>query len=87
MIIGICTFFAGISYGWFFAIIVPNPAMTMSLVPLVMLPLMLMGGFYVNQGNIPYFFYEIKYLSMFKYGYQAAIEVDFIININFCNKF
>jgi len=75
VIIANCTFFAGVSYGYFFAIVVPNPEMTMALIPMVMLPLMLMGGFYVNQNNIPYFFYEIKYVSMFKYGYQACVEV------------
>ena len=36
---------------------------------------MLFAGFFSNQNNVPYYFYEFQYLSMFKYGLQAAVMV------------
>ena len=69
------TFFSGVSYGLFISVLFPKPEMAMSLVPVIIVPFMLFGGFFVSQNNIPYYFYPFEYLSMFKYGFQAAVEV------------
>lgn len=50
--------------------------MAMSLVPMLFIPFMLCGGFFVNQDKIPYYFYPFEYISMIKYGYQAAVQVN-----------
>jgi len=55
----------------------------MSLSPMILIPFMLFGGFYVNQNNVPYYFYPIQYISMFKYGFQAAVQVFCLIILNF----
>ena len=34
-----------------------------------------MGGFFVNTNTIPVWLKWIEYISMFKYGFQAACEV------------
>jgi len=73
--IGIVTYFAGVSYGLFLSIILPKPELAMAMIPLIIIPFMLFGGFFVNQNNVPYYFYEFQYLSMFKYGFQAAAQV------------
>ena len=82
MIIGICTFFCGVSYGLFFSVFF-SEEMAMTMVPLIIIPFMLFGGFFVNQSNVPYYFYPIQYISMFKYGYQATVEVSirFFFNV------
>lgn len=40
-----------------------------------MIPFLLFAGFFVNQINIPYYFYPFEYLSVFKYVFQAAFIV------------
>ena len=69
------TFFSGVSYGYFLSIIFPDAEMALSLIPVIIVPFMLFGGFFVNQSNIPYYLYPFQYLSIFKYGFQAAIQV------------
>jgi len=55
--------------------IFPKPEMVLALAPVIIIPLLMFAGFFVNQNNIPYFFYPIQYLSFVKYGFQAKIMV------------
>ena len=73
--IGEVCFFTGVSYGLLLSVLFPKAEMAMSLVPMLIVPFMLFAGFFVNQNNIPYYFYPILYLSMFKYGFQSAVQV------------
>ena len=75
MLIQNVTYFAGVSFGFFFASVFQNAEMVMALIPLLILPFMIMAGFFVNQNNIPYYFYPYEYLSIFKYCFQAAVIV------------
>lgn len=48
----------------------------MALVPVLIIPFMLLGGFFINLddvNDIRVIFYPIMYLSPFKYGYQAIM--------------
>ena len=81
--IGEICYFSGVSYGLFLSVIFPNPEMAMSMVPVLIVPFMLFGGFFVNQNDVPYYFYPFQFLSMFKYGFQAAAQV---FNIVFLKK-
>ncbi len=50
----------------------------MAMVPLLIIPFMLLSGFFLNLDkyhDIRVIFYPIMYLSPFKYGYQAGIIV------------
>jgi hypothetical protein len=50
----------------------------MALVPLLIIPFMLLSGFFLNLDkyhDIRVIFYPIMYLSPFKYGYQAGMLV------------
>ncbi|EGR32908.1 hypothetical protein IMG5_067050 [Ichthyophthirius multifiliis] len=78
----ICTYFYGVSYGLFISVIVPKMEIAMALIPILVIPFMVLGGLYVNTNNIPDFLKWIEYLSMFKYGYQAAALNEFD-NLNF----
>lgn len=49
----------------------------MALVPVLIIPFMLLGGFFINLDNIHdvrVIFYPIMYLSPFKYGFQAGVD-------------
>jgi len=49
----------------------------MALVPVLIIPFMLLGGFFINLDNIHdvrVIFYPIMYLSPFKYGFQGGID-------------
>ena len=41
------------------------------LTPVLIVPLMLFAGFFVSQDNIPSFLLPIKWVSTFRYGFQA----------------
>lgn len=50
----------------------------MALVPVLIIPFMLLGGFFINLddvNDIRVVFYPIMYLSPFKYGFQAIMGV------------
>ena len=55
---------------------IPSVELAMSLAPVILIPLMLFAGYFVSQDKIPYFFYEFKYISIFKYSYQTAVRVS-----------
>lgn len=48
----------------------------MALVPVLIIPFMLLGGFFVNLNDVDdirVIFYPIMYLSPFKYGFQGMM--------------
>ena len=66
------------SYGLLISIIIPKIEVATALVPVLIIPFMVLAGFFVNQADVFYIFYPILYLSAFKYGFAAAIIVYFI---------
>ena len=49
----------------------------MALVPVLIIPFMLLGGFFVDleqYTDIRVIFYPVMYLSPFKYGFQAGMD-------------
>lgn len=65
----ICTFFYGTSYGLMISVIIPKMEVAMALVPVLVIPFMVLGGFFVNTNNVPSYLKWIEYVSMFKYGF------------------
>ena len=57
------------------SIIIPKVEVATALTPALIIPFMVMGGFFVNQADIPYVFYPFLYLSVFKYSFQASVQV------------
>jgi len=47
-LICILTYWAGASYGLFLSVIIPKMELAMALVPVLIIPLMVLGGFFVN---------------------------------------
>ena len=75
MFIQILIYWYAVSYGLLLSVIIPKVEVATALVPALVIPFMILGGFFVNQDNIPYIFYPFTYLSMFKYGFEAAVHV------------
>lgn len=73
----ICTFFFGTSYGLLISVVIPKMEVAMALVPVLVIPFMVLGGFFVNTNNVPSYLKWIEYVSMFKYGFQAATLNEF----------
>lgn len=72
----VCTYFLSASYGLFYSTVIPRLETAMALVPVLIIPFMLLGGFFINLDgvtDIRVIFYPFIYLSPFKYGFQAAI--------------
>ena len=59
----------GSSYGMLLSILIPNLEVAMSLVQVLIVPFVLMSGFFVNTNNLSWAFKPLEYLSIFKYIY------------------
>ena len=79
----ICTYFYGVSYGLCISVIIPKLDVAMAFFPILSIPLIILGGFFVNTNNIPKYLIWIEYISMFKYSFHAAALNEFdTINFN-----
>lgn len=65
------------SYGLLLSALFKDITVVMALVPVIIVPLMLVGGFFTNLRNVPKLFYPLEYISMFMYGWQAYIQNNF----------
>jgi len=74
----ICASSMGMSLGC----ILPNPEVAVALAPIAIIPFMLFGGFFINLNSIPDWLSWIRYISVFKWGYQGLL-VNEMTNINF----
>lgn len=57
--------------------------LAVTLTPVLIIPFMLFAGFFVSSDQIPIYLKEFEYLSIFKYGYQALMQLEFTDNKNF----
>lgn len=62
-------YFTGASYGFFISIVVPKLEIAMALIPVVVIPLMVLAGFFISTDDIPDYLIWISYLSMFRWGF------------------
>jgi len=70
-------YFCSASYGLLYAALIPKLETAMALVPVLIIPFMLLGGFFINLDDVDdirVIFYPIMYLSPFKYGFQAGMD-------------
>ncbi|RKP37286.1 P-loop containing nucleoside triphosphate hydrolase protein, partial [Dimargaris cristalligena] len=69
--VAICVALCGNGFGTFMACSIQNLEVTLALVPVVILPLMIFGGLFVNTGNAPAWLAWIQWISPIKYGFSA----------------
>ena len=58
------------SYGYAISTMTSSVEAATALGPVVMLPLLLFGGFFVNNDTVPDYFIWLRYLSWFNYGFE-----------------
>jgi len=63
----------------------PNANMAMVALPVLFIPLMLFGGFFLNTSDIPVYFIWIQYFSFFKYGFQILAINEFSGETFYCD--
>lgn len=66
------------AYGLLLSSIFPDPEVALSLVPVLIIPLMLLGGFFAPLENVHDFFRVFEVISVFKYGYQTSMQAQFM---------
>lgn len=61
-----------LSYGYLVSTISPTVQVATALAVPMMLPFLLFGGFFLKDSSVPVYFIWLKYLSWFKYSFEAA---------------
>mmetsp|Transcript_23759 Transcript_23759/g.42102 ORF Transcript_23759/g.42102 Transcript_23759/m.42102 type:complete len:653 (+) Transcript_23759:149-2107(+) len=69
------------SFGMLISAAVPNPKNAMTCVSIFMLSSMLLGGFYVNSNNLPYWIRWLEWFSFVKYSFGAGMTQIFNSNL------
>jgi len=62
-----------LSLGYFLSCIAPNVDIALACAPVLIIPFMLFGGFYLNNGSVPVWLSWLKYLSWFLYGFEGLL--------------
>jgi len=62
-----------LSLGYFMSCIAPNIDIALAIAPVLIIPFMIFGGFYLNSGTVPVWLAWLQYLSWFYYGYEALL--------------
>ncbi|ORX98562.1 hypothetical protein K493DRAFT_280357 [Basidiobolus meristosporus CBS 931.73] len=67
----------GSAFGMFIASLFKQLQVALAVVPLVVLPLMMFGGFFLNNGSAPVYLGWIQWLSPIKYSFAALAKNQF----------
>lgn len=70
----------GSAYGLLLSTAFSDPEVALAILPILIIPLMLVGGFYAPLSSVPDFFKIFEYISMFKYLFQTIVYGQFYDN-------
>jgi len=62
-----------LSVGYFLSCLSPNVDVALAVAPVVIIPFMLFGGFFLNSGSVPVWLSWLKWVSWFIYSYEALL--------------
>lgn len=65
------------SFGLFLSTIFSDAGVVMALVPVLIIPFLLVGGFFVPLETVPKVYYPFEYLSMFRYGFEGMVYAQY----------
>eukprot|EP01017_Pseudomicrothorax_dubius_P022641 TRINITY_DN24484_c0_g1_i1.p1 TRINITY_DN24484_c0_g1~~TRINITY_DN24484_c0_g1_i1.p1 ORF type:complete len:340 (+),score=44.52 TRINITY_DN24484_c0_g1_i1:60-1022(+) len=80
VLLALIGFFSGSAYGILISVVFPSQEVAYSFLPIILVPLMVFGGYFVNQNKIPVYFYPFQYISPFKYGFQVLVWNEYTDN-------
>lgn len=61
------------SFGLLLSTLFADAGIVMALVPVLIIPFLLVAGFFVPLSQVFGFYYPFEYLSMFRYGFEAIV--------------
>jgi hypothetical protein len=61
------------SFGLFLSTLFSDAGVVMALVPVLIIPFLLVGGFFVPLETVFPIYYPFEYLSMFRYGFESVV--------------
>ncbi len=73
------------SYGLVLSTLFKDASVVMALVPALIIPLLLVGGFFAPLDQVHDFYRVFEYISMFKYGYQSLVQSQFTDGVLYIN--
>lgn len=76
--VAVATALSGMAVGTVAGAAFPDINMALVVLPLILLPLMMFSGLFVNVGAIPIYFSWIKYISPMKYAYNALMKNEYL---------
>jgi len=62
-----------LSVGYFLSCLSPNVDVALAIAPVVIIPFMLFGGFFLNSDSVPVWLSWLKWISWFIYSYEALL--------------
>lgn len=68
----LCAFMSS-GFGLLLSTIFSDAGVVMALVPVLIIPFLLVGGFFVPLETVFEIYYPFEYLSMFRYGFEAMV--------------
>jgi len=77
LVFHIMCWLAGSGYGLFLSTIISRLEFALALVPALLVPLVVLTGFFVSQDNIPWYFGPFEYISLFKWVFQGTAQNEF----------
>lgn len=76
VILFLCSLCGG-SLGLTMSTLAPDASVAGALIPVVLIPFMIFGGFIANFDTIPVFFIWVPYISFIKWGFEALVLNEF----------
>jgi ABC-type multidrug transport system permease subunit len=64
-----------ISMGYFVSALCPTIALAMAITPMVVIPLMIFGGFFLNSESVPLYFIWLEKISFLRYAFENVIVI------------
>lgn len=58
-------------------VLVSNKNVAVGMIPVLVIPLMLLSGFFVNNDNYLPVLIPFEYISLFKYGFQVFVQNEY----------
>ena len=66
-----------LSLGYFISSSIPSPVAALQLAPIIAMPLILVGGMYINQDSMPIYIEVFSYCSPVQYVFNAYAKIEF----------
>ena len=74
--------FTASAFGQMISVMFNQPEAAVQIYPLFILPLLILGGFYTNSGNVPGWIGWLQYVSPVRYGFESVTTNEFSLRPN-----